>query len=177
MLTLLLASFPRLIRLFFLFMRPPLLCLSLVLFLLFLKVGFKFNLVLFWGYLNIVSHAFICFIRTLEPSRTRLNKLFFYPLIDFFKTQQTNLHGSFSSCCFIGVCVILKKVVLVIEKLFFKVVIIIEKFFLTSRGLWQTIDLFFKRNLHMPYVPLIFTTHGKILRSFFLLMFNFRESW
>jgi hypothetical protein len=166
MLTLLLASFPRLISLFFLFRRPPLLCLSLVLFLLFLRVGFKFNLVLFWGYLNIVSHAFICFIRTLEPFRTRLNKLFSYPLTNFFKTQQTNLHGSFPSYCLIGVCVILKKVVLVIEKLFFKDVIIIEKFFLTSRGLWRTIDLFFKRNIHMPYVPLVLTTHGKKFRSF-----------
>jgi len=162
--TLLLASFPRLIRLFFRFRHPPLLCLSLVLFLLFLRVGFKFNLVLFWGYLNIVSHAFICFIRTFEPSRTRLNKLFSYPLIDFFKTQQTNLHGSFSSCCLI--VVILKKVVLVIEKLVFKVIIIIEKFFFTSKGLWQAIGLFFKRNLHMPYVPFVLTIHGKIIRLF-----------
>lgn len=170
-------SFPRLPKLLYICKCLPLMCYTLVLSLLLIGVGFGFNLTSFWGCLKLVSHAFICFIRTLEPSRTRLNKLFFYPLIDFFKTQQTNLHGSFSSCCFIGVCVILKKVVLVIEKLFFKVVIIIEKFFLTSRGLWQTIDLFFKRNLHMPYVPLIFTTHGKILRSFFLLMFNFRESW
>jgi len=67
MLTLLLTSFPRLIKLFFLYNYPLFLCFSLVLFLLLLGVGFGLSLVPFWGCLSFVFCAFICFIRSLKP--------------------------------------------------------------------------------------------------------------
>jgi len=89
-LTLLLTSFPKLTMLFFLCKRPSFLCFSLVLFLLFLGVGFGPSLVPFWGYLSLVSHAFVCFIKTLEPSKTRLGGLFAYPLTELPETQRTN---------------------------------------------------------------------------------------
>lgn len=55
-----LASFPKLARLFFLCKYPLFPCFSLVLFLLLLGVGFDLNLVPFWGYLSWVSRAFVC---------------------------------------------------------------------------------------------------------------------
>jgi hypothetical protein len=71
---------PMLIKLFFFCRCPPFLCFSLVLFFLFLGVGFGLSLAPFWGYLNIISHAFICFIGFHELSKTRLSRLFTYPL-------------------------------------------------------------------------------------------------
>jgi hypothetical protein len=47
---------------------------------LFLKVGFEFNLTPFWGCLSLVSCAFVCFIGSFEPFKTRLGRLFVYPL-------------------------------------------------------------------------------------------------
>jgi hypothetical protein len=55
----------------------------------------------------------------------------------------------------IGVCAILEGVIKVIEKIM-----------LTLKGLWRTIGLLFKRNLLMPHVRLVLTTHGKILWPF-----------
>jgi hypothetical protein len=42
-------------------------------------VGFRLSLVASWGCLSLVSRAFICFVGTLEPSKTRLGRLFTYP--------------------------------------------------------------------------------------------------
>ncbi len=114
--TLLLASFPRLIMFFYLCKCPPLLCFSLVLFLLFLGVGFGISLASFWGYLSFVSHAFICFIKSLEPFRMRLGRLFAYLWTELFKTRGTNYHGYFSSYCHIGVYAIINTVIQVNEK-------------------------------------------------------------
>ncbi len=90
MLILLLALFPRLVKLFFLCKRPPFLCFFLVLFFLLFGVGFKFSLTPFWGYLSFVSYAFVCFIGSLKPFRTRLDKLFIYPLTKLSETQETS---------------------------------------------------------------------------------------
>ncbi len=76
MLTFLLALFPKLAKLFFLCKQPPLLCFSLVIFLLLIGVGFGPNLVPSWGCLNLVSCAFICFIGSFEPFRTSSSRLF-----------------------------------------------------------------------------------------------------
>jgi hypothetical protein len=51
----------------------------------------------------------------------------------------------------IGVCILLEKVVQVIERFMF-----------TSKSLWQMTGLLFKRNLHVPHVCPVLTTHGKI---------------
>jgi hypothetical protein len=79
--TLVLESSPRLAGLLCFYKCLLILCYTLVLSLLFLGVGFKFNLVSFWGCLRPISHAFVCFIRSFEPSRTRSNMLFIYRLI------------------------------------------------------------------------------------------------
>jgi hypothetical protein len=88
--TLLLASFPRLAMLFYLFKCPPLLHFSLVLFLLLIGVGFELNLTPFWGCLSFVLYALICFIGSFKLSRMRLNKLFAYLLTKLFETRQMN---------------------------------------------------------------------------------------
>ncbi len=67
-------------KLFYLCRCPSLLCFSLVLFLLFLGVGFRLSLASSWGCLSLVLHVFICFIRSLEMSRTKLGRFFTYPL-------------------------------------------------------------------------------------------------
>jgi hypothetical protein len=89
MFTLLLALFPRLVKLFYLCKCPPFLCLSLVLFLLFFGVSFGLNLAPFWGCLSLVLCAFVCFIGSFEPSRIS-SKFFAYPLTELFKTRQMN---------------------------------------------------------------------------------------
>jgi hypothetical protein len=89
-LTFLLASFLKLVRLFYLCRYPPFLCFSLVLFFLLLGVGFELNLAPFWGYLSFILHAIVCFIGTFEPSRMRSNMFFTYPLIELFETQWTS---------------------------------------------------------------------------------------
>ncbi len=111
MFTLLLTLFPRLVRLFYLYRCPPFQCSSLVLFLLFIGVGFKFILIPFWGCLSLVSHAHICFIGSFEPFKTRSDNLFAYLLTELFKTLQMNYRGFFSSCCPIGVCVIFEEII------------------------------------------------------------------
>ncbi len=83
----LLASFPRLVRLFYLCSCLPFVCFSLVLFLLLIKVGFGFSLAPIWGHLNFDLRALICFIGTFKPSRMRLGRLFAYPLTELLKTQ------------------------------------------------------------------------------------------
>jgi hypothetical protein len=89
--TLRLASFPRLIKLFYFCKCPPFTCFSLFqFFFLFRVVGFRFDLVPFWGCLNLFSHALVCFIKSLKSSRMRLGKPFTYPLIELFKTRQMN---------------------------------------------------------------------------------------
>jgi hypothetical protein len=83
---------------------------------LFFGVGFGFSLVSFWVCLRLVSRAFICFIWSVEPFRMRLDNLFIYPLTELLEIRWTNQHCSFSLCCHIGVCVILKEVVHVNER-------------------------------------------------------------
>jgi hypothetical protein len=85
--TLLLASFPKQAMLFYLCRCPPLLCLSLVVFLLLLGVGFELSLTPFWGCLKFVLHALIYFIRSFKPSMTKLGKFFAYPLTELLETQ------------------------------------------------------------------------------------------
>ncbi len=79
-------SFPMLARMFFLCKCPPLLCFSLLLFLLLLGVGFKRSLSPFWGYLNLTSCTFVCFTKSLESSKMRSSRLFIYSLIKLLKT-------------------------------------------------------------------------------------------
>jgi hypothetical protein len=99
--------------------------------------------------------AFVCSVRSFESSKMRLSKFFTYPLIELLETWQMNQHGSFSSCCPIGVCIILEGVVQVIKK-----------FLLTLGGLWRATGLLFKRSLLVPHVCPILTTHGKIIQPF-----------
>jgi hypothetical protein len=87
-LTFLLTSFLELAKLFYLCRCPPLLCFSLVLFLLLIRVGFGLNLTPLLGYLSFILCAFVCFIKSLEPSRMRSSKLFTNPLIELLETQQ-----------------------------------------------------------------------------------------
>lgn len=70
-LTLLLALFPKLAKLFYFYKGLSLLCSSLVLFLQLIGIGFGLSLAPFWGCLSLVSCAFICFIGSFEPSRMR----------------------------------------------------------------------------------------------------------
>jgi hypothetical protein len=90
MLTLMLALFLKLTKLFDLCRCSPFLCFSLVLFLLFFTIGFGLSLAPFWGYLSFGLPAFVCFIGCLKPSRTRLGGLFAYPLTELFETQRTS---------------------------------------------------------------------------------------
>jgi len=108
-------SSPRLTRFFCFYKCVFFLCYTLVLSPLLHKVGFRFNLTSFWGYLRFVSCDFDCFIGTLKPFKTRSNKLFIYPLIELLKIQWTSHHGSFSSCCHASVYIILEEVVQVNE--------------------------------------------------------------
>jgi hypothetical protein len=87
---LLLTLFPKLARLFSFCKCPPFLCFYLILFLLFIGVGFGFNLAPFWGCLNIVSCALVHSTRFFKSFKTRLGKLFVYPLIKLLKTQWMN---------------------------------------------------------------------------------------
>ncbi len=86
MFTFLLTLFPILIRLFYFYMCIFLLCFFKILSLLLLRVGFEFSLTPFWGYLSFVSCAFVCFIKSFEPSMTRSGKLFIYLLTKLFET-------------------------------------------------------------------------------------------
>ncbi len=78
MLTLMLASFPKLVKL---------LCFCKCFFL-GGAVGFGFNLTLFWGCLSFILCVFYYFIESFEPFRMmRLAKLFAYSLIKLLKIQ------------------------------------------------------------------------------------------
>jgi hypothetical protein len=148
MLTLMLASYPKLVRLFCLCKCLPFLCYTLVLSPLFLGVSFRLNLTSLWGCLKIVLCALICFIGSFKPFRMNSSMFFIYPLTKLFEIRWTNQHGSFFSCCHIGVCVILEEVVQ-----------ISKKFLPTLRGLWWVTNLFFRRSLLMLLVLPISTTH------------------
>ncbi len=138
---LLLTSFPRLTRLFFLCMCCPILCFSPILFLLFLGVWVEFRVP--------------SFVLQDPSNHPKLGKLFIYPLIKLFETWYMNWRGSFLSCCPISVCIIFEGVVHVIEKFLFPV-----------GGLWWVIGFLFNRNIFVPHVHLIFTIHGKIHQPF-----------
>lgn len=101
----------KLVRLLCLCTCVPFLCYTLVLCPLFLKVGFRLSLISFWGYLRFVSCAFDCFIGTFEPFKTRLGRLFPYPLIELLEIRWMSQHGSFSSYCHVGVYITLEKVI------------------------------------------------------------------
>jgi hypothetical protein len=73
-------SFPKLAKLLCLCKCLPLLCYTLILSLLLIGVQFGLNLVSFWGCLKLVLCAFICFIKSLKPSKTRSSRFFAYPL-------------------------------------------------------------------------------------------------
>lgn len=87
----------------------PYLCRCLLFLCYTLVFGFGFNLISFRGCLRLVSHAFVCFIGYFELFKMRSNKLFVYPLLKLLEIQWTNKHGSFSSCCHIGVCIIFEE--------------------------------------------------------------------
>ncbi len=159
-------SFTMLAKLFYFCRCLPLLCFSLVLFLLFLGVGFKLNLAPSWGCLCLVSHAFICFIGSLEPSRMKSGRLFTYPLIKLFEIWRMSWHGSFSSCCFVDVCTIFERVVQVIKRFMF-----------VSRGLRRATNLLFRRSLLVLHVrPVFHSSWGKFFVHLFSSMLSVRES-
>jgi len=151
--TLMQASLPMLARLFYLCKCLPHLCYTLVLSLLLFGVGFRLNLTSFWGCLRLVSHALICFIRFFKPFRMMSNMVFIYPFTKLLKIQSMSQHGSFSSYCHIGVCVILKEVGQ-----------ISERFLLALRGLWQVIGLVFRRSFLVPHMLPIPVIHWMIIR-------------
>lgn len=95
MFTLLLASFPSELGHFYLCKHSPFMCFSLVLFLLFLGVGFEFNLAPFWGCLSLGLCAFICFIRSLKPSKT-VKQPFHLPLDQIVQDSTNELAWFFS---------------------------------------------------------------------------------
>ncbi len=110
MFTLLLASFPKRARSFYLCKHSPLMCFSLVLFLLLLGVGFGLNLTPFWGYLSLGLCAFIYFIGSLKPSKT-IKQPFHLPLDQIVHDPTNELAWFFSSYYPIGVCVLLEEVI------------------------------------------------------------------
>ncbi len=125
MLSLMLASSPKLTKMFCLCMCSPLMCSTLVLSPLLLGVGFELNIVSFWGCLKFILHALMCVIVSFKPSRTKSGKLFAYPSIELLKIRWTNQHSSFFSCCHIGVYTIIEEVVQVSKR-----------FLPTLKGLW-----------------------------------------
>jgi len=70
---------PRLARLSYFYKNLFHLCYTLVLSLLLFGVGFGLNLTSFWGCLRLISHAFICFIRSFKSFRMRSCMFFIYP--------------------------------------------------------------------------------------------------
>jgi hypothetical protein len=85
--TFMLALSPRLAKWFYFCKCLPFLYYTLVLSLLLFGVSFGFSVTSFWGCLKLVSCAFVCFLGSFEPSRTRSNKLFAYPLTKLCKIQ------------------------------------------------------------------------------------------
>jgi hypothetical protein len=81
MLTFSIVSFSKLVKLFYFCKYFFVLC-----FILLLGVSFKFKLVPFWGCLSFVLHAFVCFIGSFKLFRTKLSRLFVYPLIKLLDT-------------------------------------------------------------------------------------------
>ncbi len=116
MFTLMLTSYPRLTKLFCLCKCPPFLCYTLVLSPLFFRVSFELSLASLWGCLRIIFRGLVCFIGSLEPFKTSSNRFFAYPSTKLFKIKWTNQHGSFFSCCHIGVYAILEEVVQISER-------------------------------------------------------------
>lgn len=149
MLTLMPDSSPKLTKLICFCRCLPLLCYTLVLSPLLLGVGHKLNLVLFWGCSKLISRALICFIGPYKPSKMKSNRLFAYLLTKLLEIQWTNQHGSFSSYCHIGVCIIFKEVVQ-----------ISERFLPTLGSFWRAFNLLFKRSppiFHWTIIrPLVF---------------------
>jgi hypothetical protein len=139
-------------RLFCLCRCPPFLCYTLVLSFLLLGVDFGLSLTSFYNCSKFVSRVFDRFIGSFKPSKTSSSKFFAYPLTRLFEIQWMGQHGSFSSYCHIGVCIIFEEVVQ-----------FNERFMLILRGLWRAIDLLFKRNPLMHRVLLIPTIHWIIL--------------
>jgi hypothetical protein len=80
MLTPMLTSSPRFANLFCFCKCLPLLCHTLVLSFLLLKISFGLSLISFSGCLKLVSCAFVCFIGSLKPFMTRSNEVFCLPL-------------------------------------------------------------------------------------------------
>jgi hypothetical protein len=77
--------------------------------------------------------------------------LFAYPLTKLLEILWMNQHGSFSSYCHVGFCVI------------FKEVIQVNKRFLPAlEGLWWAIVLFFKRSPFVFHVLPVATTIWRI---------------
>jgi hypothetical protein len=92
-----------------------------------------------------ILHAFMCAIGSLKPSKTKSGKLFTYPLTKLLKIRWTNQHNSLSSCCHVGVYIIIEEVVQVSKR-----------FLPASEGLWYAISLLFKRSplvFHMLPIP------------------------
>ncbi len=75
----------------------------------------------------------MCVIGSFKPSKTKSNKLFVYPLTKLLKIQWMNQHSSFSSCCHVGVYIIIEEVVQVSNR-----------FLHALEGLWYAINLLFK---------------------------------
>jgi hypothetical protein len=134
--TFMVASFPRLAKLLCLCRCLPFLCYPLILSLLLFEVGFGLNLTSFWGCLWFISCAFDYSIGSFKPSRMVSSRFFTYFLTELFEIQWTNQHGSFFSCCHVGVCAILEEVVQ-----------ISKRFMPALKGLCRTTNLLFKKSI------------------------------
>lgn len=116
MLTLMLASSPKIANMLCLCMCLPFFCYTLVLSLLFLGVGFGLSLTSFWGCLKLVSHALICFIGSLKPFKMKSGKAFRLPLNQIVQNSMDKSTWFFLlilPCC---VCVIFEEVVQVSKR-------------------------------------------------------------
>jgi hypothetical protein len=105
------------------------------------------------GCLRFISCAFVYFLGSLKPFKTRSSKLFTYPLTELLEIQWMNKHGSFSSYCFVGVCAILEEVIQVSKR-----------FLLALWRSWWVINLLFKKSPLMLHVFLVPTIHWMIFQ-------------
>ncbi len=149
--TFLLTLFPKLAMLFYFCKCPFFLCFSFVLFLLLIGVGFKLNLIPFWGCLSFVLCAFVCFIGSFEPFRTRLSMLSL---------------TLWPNCSELDKRINMVPFLLVATLVF---VLYLKRSLKSTKCLcllWWVIDLILKKSICVLHVRPILTTHGKIFWPF-----------
>jgi hypothetical protein len=154
---LLLASFPKLVRLFFFKVFSP------------LVIMLSFFLLVSWGWLRaqfnsiltLFEFHFMCrclFHRIPQAIEDEVRQTFHLPLNRITRNSTDELTWFLFSYCPVHVHVILEKVIQ-----------INKMFLLTSGGLWWVTGLLYKRSFHIPFVHRLLTIHGKTLR---LLIFT-----